>query len=181
MVSTSLCKVFKGLSAQRQSVIMIPLGKEFEQLQAYIDIQKIKYANRFEAILNLKPDLLDYEVPKLIIQPFVENALKHAWYGDRLTIWVTGRRTEDRIIITIMDNGVGMKAERLPKLTEDRQQGGGCGIRNVHDRIRLRYGADYGVNLISTYGVGTTVEISIPYEEASLINLDKDKERGNTA
>lgn len=141
---------------------LIPIGKEIEQVKSYLDIQAIKYANRFTVGYELEPDILRCETVKLIVQPFVENVFKHAWFGERIHIRIVGRRDGERIELKIIDDGIGMPAHVSERLLK-RGREGGCGIRNVHERIRLQYGPDYGVSLHSRLGIGTTVRIVLPY------------------
>jgi two-component system sensor histidine kinase YesM len=152
--------------------IMIPLVNELEQVKSYIDIQKIKYANRFDAFIEVDPVLLECEVIKLILQPFVENALKYAWYIERLTVKIVGRRMGDTICLSVIDNGIGIHRDRVSEINGDRLPGSGCGISNVNDRIRLKYGDDYGVTISSIYGAGTTALITLPYELPKIASKD---------
>ncbi|MEK3835996.1 sensor histidine kinase [Paenibacillus sp. FSL R7-0128] len=143
---------------------MIPLASELEQVRSYINIQKIKYSDRFDTQMEVEAGLLGCEVTKLILQPFVENALKHAWCHDRLSIRIVGRRELNRILLFVIDNGIGIHREQVRAINDGRAVTSGCGIRNVHDRISLKYGEGYGVRVFSIYGGGTTVQLTLPYE-----------------
>ncbi|UHA76199.1 sensor histidine kinase [Paenibacillus sp. 481] len=142
---------------------IIPVHKEFEQAGAYVAIQKIKYGDRLEVLFDVDSDVCSYDTVKLILQPFIENVLQHAWCGDRIHIRIVGKKVGDRLSFRIIDDGVGMKQERIRQIFDSRDHvNAGYGIRNVHQRIRLQYGAQYGVSIFSRPGIGTSVTITIP-------------------
>ncbi|MFD0958324.1 cache domain-containing sensor histidine kinase [Paenibacillus chungangensis] len=142
---------------------LIPVASEMEQAEAYVDIQKVKYGQRLEVTFDVDPGVWPYETLKLIIQPFVENVLKHAWCGDRIHVRIAVRLTEGDIVYHIIDDGLGMpkgRAEELLNPSDTNESG--YGIRNIHQRIQLHYGSGYGVSIYSQLGVGTCVEVRIP-------------------
>lgn len=142
--------------------VFIALEKELEQVQTYLDIQRVKYADAFTVHVDVEPDILDVQVIKLIFQPFVENIFKHAWFGDAITIRITGHRVGDRIELKVIDDGVGMSPGQVKTIMQGASHGGGYGVRNVDERIKLRYGKEYGVRIGSVRGAGTTVLIALP-------------------
>ncbi|WP_168120640.1 sensor histidine kinase [Paenibacillus sp. HB172176] len=144
--------------------IYIPLEKELEQVQTYLDIQKVKYADSFRVYVDIEPDIRQISVIKLILQPFVENIFKHAWFGDTIAIRITGRRLGDCIELKVIDNGIGMRKEALERMRTQSSQSDSYGLRNVEERISLRYGSDFGIRIGSYFGAGTTVEIILPIE-----------------
>ncbi|MFC0330215.1 sensor histidine kinase [Paenibacillus sepulcri] len=145
-----------------QGKVYIPLRDEIEQVSTYLDIQRVKYANAFNVYFDIEPAIGDVLVVKLILQPFVENIFKHAWFGDTIAIRITGRRMGEQIELKIIDNGIGIKPTELRRLLMGPSQAGGYGIKNVNERIKLRYGSGYGIQMASIYGAGTTVRILIP-------------------
>jgi sensor histidine kinase YesM len=143
----------------------IPLEKELEQVQTYLDIQAVKYADRFKVYYDVEPDILQVPVIKLILQPFVENVFKHAWFGEAISIRITGRKLGDAAIeLKVIDNGVGMTPEALEGMRTQSSASDRYGLKNVEERIKLRYGPDYGITIGSVYGGGTTVRIVLPIE-----------------
>ncbi|TVX95507.1 sensor histidine kinase [Cohnella terricola] len=143
--------------------MIISVRKELEQVQAYLDIQKVKYEERLSVKFDVSPDVIRYDTMKLILQPFVENVLKHAWCADRIHIRITGELSKDMIVFCVIDDGVGMTAQRIKEILDPEDTGGsGYGVRNVDQRIKLHYGKDYGVYIYSRPGIGTTVRITIP-------------------
>ncbi|CAM3635859.1 sensor histidine kinase [Cohnella lubricantis] len=149
-----------------QGQVHIPLGKELEQVEAYLDIQRVKYEGAFSVHIDVDPDILDIPVIKLILQPFVENVFKHAWFGDTIAIRITGRRAGDNLELKVIDNGVGMRPDVVKTLLAGEGQEGGYGLQNVNERIKLRYGSEYGIEIGSMNGGGTAVRIVLPAEHA---------------
>ncbi|MNJ56671.1 Sensor histidine kinase YehU [compost metagenome] len=109
---------------------------------------------------------------KLILQPFVENVFTHAWFGDTIAIRITGRKLGNRIELKVIDNGVGMRPETVQSMFSGTRQEGGYGLQNVNERIKLRYGQEYGIEIGSVFGAGTTVRILLPIEQPSDIEID---------
>jgi two-component system, sensor histidine kinase YesM len=145
--------------------MIISVRKELEQAQAYLDIQKVKYEERLSVQFDIQPDLIRYDTIKLILQPFIENVLKHAWCADRIHIRITGELSGETIVFRIIDDGIGMKAHRIKEILDPEDTGkSGYGVRNVDQRIKLHYGKDYGVHIYSRPGIGTTVRITIPVQ-----------------
>lgn len=142
---------------------IISVRNELEQAQAYVDIQKIKYDERMQVTYDFEPEVVRYETVKLILQPFIENVLEHAWTGDYIHVRITARVLEDVLEFKIIDNGVGFPPGRVLDNTGGQDlTNAGYGIRNVDQRIKLHYGSEYGVTLFSRAGIGTTVRIVIP-------------------
>lgn len=142
---------------------VIPVKNELEQAQAYIDIQKIKYEHRMQVQYDIDPAVVHYETVKLILQPFIENILEHAWMGDSIHIRIIGCVEGETLEFRIIDNGVGFPAGMLRELTDAQElTDAGYGIKNVDQRIKLHYGSQYGVTLYSRPGIGTTIRIKIP-------------------
>lgn len=155
---------------------LIPVAVEVEQANAYLDIQKVKYGQRMEVTFDIETNIWPYETIKLILQPFIENVLKHAWSGDRIHIRISVHKEGDDILYRIIDDGLGMKQERIQEIFDPRDNSHtGCGIRNIDQRVKLHYGSEYGVSIFSKVGIGTSVQIRIP---ARARNANPDKRGG---
>ncbi|MEK5254509.1 MULTISPECIES: sensor histidine kinase [unclassified Paenibacillus] len=142
---------------------MIPVPTEIEQANAYLEIQKIKYGDRLEVMFDFDTEIWPYETIKLILQPFIENVLKHAWCGDHIHIRIVGRKEGDHILFRIIDDGIGIRQERIDQIFDSKgHTNTGYGVRNVDQRIKLQYGPEYGVTIFSRVGIGTSVQIRIP-------------------
>lgn len=142
--------------------VVISMQDEISQVKAYLDIQSIKYADRFTVSYSIDPAIVSCQTLKLILQPFVENIFMHAWFDEHIHIRVVGSRDGECVVLKVIDNGIGMTEQKLRDLSNNIQPGN-YGIRNVKERIQLHYGYRYGVELFSKQGIGTTVKISIPY------------------
>ena len=145
----------------------VTVEQEVENLKNYVFINHVRYGGRIKAAFYVAPDCTHYHVPKLVIQPFIENALFHGFIKKETgTIHVLVSRAGESLICEIMDNGDGIEGlnigETLPNPKNNRQLFSGIGIRNVHDRIELLYGAPYGVTIMSTVGEGTRVTVTLP-------------------
>lgn len=144
---------------------LITLQKELNHAQSYLTIQKYRYEEQFTYSFEVDETLLDYLTVKIVIQPFLENALYHGieYMVDPGNIFVRVFEENNNIHIEIKDDGVGMDKDTLEliqKLKESKETG--IGIRNVHQRIQVYFGKEYGVNITSELDEGTTVTIIIP-------------------
>ncbi len=133
----------------------------------YLRIQKGRFGRDFNYEIELRPETDHCVVPKLIIQPLIENSIKHGF--DRkgeLLVTVLAEMRDGQLVITITDNGAGISPEKLEQirssLAQKQDYNNNIGLYNVNRRIRLTYGAPYGLSLESTEGCGTTVRITLP-------------------
>lgn len=151
--------------------VYISIEQELEQVRMYLEIQRVKYADAFKVYFDIDPEILHVPIIKLILQPFVENIFKHAWFGETIAIRITGKRLGDRIELKVIDNGIGMRPDTLRKMRSSLVHPGSYGLRNVEERIKLRYGKDFGIHIGSYFGGGTTVQIILPVENAEIRNV----------
>ena len=150
---------------------LIPISSEIEQANAYLDIQKVKYGGRLEVLFDVDAAVWPYETIKIILQPFIENVLKHAWSGDRIHIRIVASKEGDEIHYRIIDDGMGMPARKVEEIlnpVSESESETGYGIRNIDQRIKLQYGPEYGVSIFSRRGVGTTVLLRIPAKKRKI-------------
>ena len=144
---------------------LIPIAKEIEHAENYLEIQKYRYKNQFTYSFDVDPGCLDYYCNKITLQPIIENAIMHGLdlmvEEGRIDVRVC-REGED-ILFCVRDNGVGMSPEQARAiLDEDAQDRTGIGIKNVNDRLRIYFGKQYGLRITSELDVGTQVEIRMP-------------------
>ncbi|GIO84481.1 hypothetical protein J25TS5_14130 [Paenibacillus faecis] len=145
---------------------VIPIHSELEQVKAYMNIQTTKFGEAVHVFYDIDPKILNYVTVKLILQPFIENVLEHAWFGNSIHIRISGRLEGERIVFKVIDDGVGMSLERIAQIFDPVEGlNTGFGIRNVHSRIQLHFGSAYGVTIGSRPGIGTTVRIVIPAQK----------------
>lgn len=164
---TSLARLFRISLSRGKNII--PLSDELEHARHYMNIQQIRYKNKFTTRITAQPDTQGLYTLKLIVQPILENAIYHGMASaeDDGLICVEARREGEDLIIDVTDNGLGMRPEVAASLLdEDRPQvrtsGSGIGVRNVHQRIRLTFGQAYGLTILSEPDEGTTVRIRLP-------------------
>lgn len=146
---------------------VITLSEEESHVRSYLQIQKARYQDIMEYTLEIDPQLGDAMIPKLTLQPLVENALYHGIKLKRAkgTIRITGTRQGDDVILRVEDNGVGMSQERLEQLRQGMQSKKplGFGMSAVNQRLQLQFGTQYGLTIESREGTGTRVTARIPY------------------
>ena len=146
---------------------VITLAEEERHVRSYLQIQHARYQDIMEYILDIDPELHDAMLPKLTLQPLVENALYHGIKLKRAkgTIRITATLEDGCVLLRVEDNGVGMTTQRLAQLRDamERQERVGFGLSAVNQRLRLQFGPEYGLGLDSTEGQGTTVTARIPY------------------
>jgi two-component system LytT family sensor kinase len=138
----------------------VPLRDEIEFIDAYLDIETVRFGPRkLRVVKEIDPSLLAVPVPSMLLQPLVENAIRHgiATSLDGGTVVIRAERSDGHMLLTIADDGAGMAEEQVAEaLTR------GIGIRNVNERLQVAYGPDHGLELKSRAQGGTEVRIAIP-------------------
>ena len=154
----------------------ISLERELEHVKNYLIIQSMRYADKFTYEILVEPGVERCRTIKLILQPIVENCIYHGIKKKRGTGKITIRayRREQNLIIEVSDDGCGMPEEICRKILSDEIEsenisGSGIGVKNVNERIQLRFGKKYGLSYSSEEGVGTTVTYVLPYNEGGSI------------
>ena len=139
----------------------VPLSEEIDFLEDYLEIQSIRFQGDLDTEIDVPPELRDAQVPNLILQPVVENAIKHGASQVRGVgrIEVRGRREGERLVLTVEDNGPG-----LPASQED-----GLGLRNVRARLEGLYGEKQALRLASTPEEGTRAVLEVPYHTGTAL------------
>lgn len=171
----ALSRLFRiGLSKGQD---YIPLHSEIEHMTSYLQIQQTRYRDRLQYTLNIPEEMRDLFVLKLLLQPLIENAIYHGIKGRRGPghIRVEARLEHNRLLLTVQDNGAGMSNERLAEMQHLLEAplasleasspgitGKSYGMLNVQARLRLSFGDEYGIELDSQEGEGTSVTIIHP-------------------
>jgi two-component system, LytTR family, sensor kinase len=144
----------------RKHETFVPLREELEFIDDYLDIEVIRFGrDKLQIFKDIEEETLDAFVPSMLLQPMVENSIKHG-LAPRLEggqIHLRTHRRDGRLFIEIEDNGMGISPERLLEV-----YGGGIGISNVHERLRLLYGDQFKMDIQSKEGQGTQIHIEIP-------------------
>ncbi|MBT2291658.1 sensor histidine kinase [Paenibacillus albidus] len=164
----SLGKLLRISISQNQE--LIPLHMEFEHVRHYLDIQKFRFEDKFSYAIEIPEMLKSYMTQKLIVQPIVENALYHAIEQMEAPgiITIEAREMGQDIIIIVKDNGPGFDQATLFSLwdqehsNQKKYSDSGVGLKNVHERLNIRFGSPYGILVCSSPGYGSTIRIRIP-------------------
>lgn len=153
----------------RSNVSFYTVGEELEMLKTYVYLMRIRYSNSFEVSYNVQPDCLDYMLPRLTLQPVVENSITHGF--DEMTeelgkIEVSVYQEEKFLCLSVWDNGRGMSQREIDLVLKGRPRGKddntSIGLENVQARIRLNFGAAAGMTLDSEPGQYTRVTLRLP-------------------
>lgn len=146
------------------------IDEEIRNINNYLTIQKFRYGDRFNVVVDIRDDIRMVKIPKLVLQPIVENAIVHGienMVGNG-EIKIKGAAEEKKVVLEVTDNGAGINEELIPsilsgnyksKQSEDHTR---IGLINVDRRIKIYYGQEYGLSISSTPGAGTCVKINIP-------------------
>lgn len=174
-IATQLGKLLRTSISSEEELMTVE--ESLKNIQSYLEIQKIRYSDKFEVVLDINPDMNPYRIPKLILQPIVENAIQHGLdhKSDKGCLLIKGWMEEGKLFFEVTDNGVGIGEEKLKNIHSGldlRTSKESIGIHNVNRRIQLYYGEQYGLIVKSQLGIGTTVTLWMPatLEKEVLLN-----------
>ncbi len=152
----------------------VTFSDELDNVEDYFTIQRCRFGDKLSMELEMENEaLLEARMPKLILQPLVENAVLHG-LEEKMghgTVRIIVKSSEQTLFLQVRDDGIGMTEEQVARLNEqfsgdDRtapaRQRGGIALRNVNSRIRLMFGEDYGLRMFSAVGVGTECCVTLP-------------------
>ena len=149
----------------------VALETDVEYINDYLLLQKIRYNNALQFQLNIPDELLECQVPKLLLQPVIENSIRHGFVqGRTLEILVEAEQAGGDLRFTVQDNGAGIPRERLEAIREsfslelDSGIVRRIGLYNVQKVVSLLYGPEYGLSIESAPGAGTRVTLTMPWE-----------------
>ena len=181
--------------ALRKNSNFVTVQEEMTFIEDYIRLQKIRFKNRFTSVCQVTEDARDKIIPQLLVQGFVENAVKYAIVPDRITeILIDIHLQDDRLLISVIDSGNGIEASRLSLLQEGKPvqdaTGTHVGLWNVRKRLDYYYGSDYELKIVSDQGTGTMVHVSLPFQPKDMEQIisemgteaetEKEKKESNT-
>ncbi len=169
-MTSALSKLFRiSISKGRE---LIPIRSELEHVRSYLIIQEMRYKDKFRYEMDVDPRILDLYTLKITLQPLVENAIYHGIKEAEhpCCLGISGWLEEDVVHLEVKDDGVGMDEKALSVIRERLKEGGGrpgrgghgVGIHNVHERIRLYFGKDYGLSCHSSLSRGTVMLVRFP-------------------
>ncbi len=160
---------FLRLTIDNSDQQLVTLKEETEFLRCYLDIEQVRFGDRLTVTFELEPQTLSAQVPHLILQPMVENAIQHAIAprSARGHINIEAKRLNSLLRVAITDNGPGISSNaNLPWKQ-------GVGLTNVRTRLRQIYGPDFRFELMNTKGGGVTAFMEIPFEREPNPNIDQ--------
>ena len=171
-VATISSRLAKILRTSINSEQFVTLNKELELVESYMEIQKIRFDDKFEFIIDISNEYMKVCIPKLILQPAVENSIVHGFEErDNGKILITAENEGSTFIIKISDDGCGIGEDELKRLNrfeepnqpeKEEKSGNSIGLYNVNAIIKLHYGDEYGIHIASEYNRGTTVTYRLP-------------------
>ncbi len=162
----TLSKFYKLTLSKKN--IMTPIREELKHVELYVKLQNMRFEDKISFIIDVPDEIMDYEIPKLILQPIVENSIQHGIFEKESkegTIVIMAWPENEDIVFVISDNGIGIPAAKLPTIldgTDNSGTGSNIGIYNTHLRLQLLYGEEYGLHYESTYGEGAEVQVRLP-------------------
>jgi two-component system LytT family sensor kinase len=162
-----LSKVLRRLLRKHEN--FSPLRDELNFIEDYLSIEVIRFGDKLRFETDVAADTLDMLVPTMVLQPLVENSIKHGLSSkvEGGTIRIRTHRTETRLHLLVEDDGVGIPEEKLGNLLEH----GGIGVSNVNERLKVLFGAEYRMWIESQPGKGTQVQIEVPELETDLATV----------
>ena len=178
-MTESLSRLFRSMIAKEGK--MLTLREELANVNYYVTIQSFRFNNRFEYVCKVPEALLDqYQIPNMTLQPLVENAIMHGLEKKvgRGKITIQAYATENRLVFTITDDGIGIEEEKLrylndcllnyqkPVHRENTRYHVGIALLNINKQIKLKFGERYGLYISSTPKVYTAVELVLPALDA---------------
>jgi len=165
LMTSALAKLFRLSISKGEEII--PIFNEIEHVRSYLTIQKMRYRDKLDFEIDVDPEIYNYKTLKIILQPLVENSIYHGIKnrGGAGKIRIKGKICDEKILLQVIDDGIGMDEEKIKRIFEDSgssSRGSGVGVKNVNERIHLYFGKDYGLDFISEHNHGTTVNIWLP-------------------
>jgi two-component system LytT family sensor kinase len=159
-----LGNILRALLREREA--FVPLGEELAFTDDYVDIEVVRFGEKLRVVKEIAEDTLEFVVPSMLLQPLIENSIKHG-LEPRIsggTVTVRSRLEGERLVVEVEDDGVGVEPGR--SVTEPVsglvREGSGIGLRNVRERMQVLYGDDAVVEMVSRPGRGTRVRLSMP-------------------
>ncbi len=166
----SLSDFFRASLNQGKDIVS--LKEELNHVRSYLEIQQVRYQDILQYEINIPRELEQCLIPKITIQPLVENALYHGIKNKRGQgkIIISGSKDSEGAVIQVFDNGIGIKEERLNEIikgitNKTPTENGIYGLYNINERIRLNFGEKYGISIESRYSEGTKAKILLPCKE----------------
>lgn len=167
----ALSQLFRLVLSQGKKEVTV--RQEVELITRYLQIQKMRFTKRLDYEIEMDPDIGKAKIPKLILQPFVENAIVYGFENTTAPchLYVTCKKEGDYIRFEIRDTGIGMRQDQIDEIWEEeperyrKQRIGRYAIKNIRERLQLKYRDNFKLEIMSDVGKGTTVILMVPFEE----------------
>jgi two-component system LytT family sensor kinase len=142
-----------------------PLRDELAFVEDYLSIETVRFGDKLRVVKQIDPATLDMPIPSMLLQPLIENSIKHGLAGKvgGGTVTLRARRSEGRLSLEVEDDGVGIPEAELSTILNK-----GIGVANVKERLKVLYGQDYRMLIDSQPGRGTRIEIEVPGTQVRL-------------
>ncbi|MBC7961075.1 MAG: sensor histidine kinase, partial [Vallitaleaceae bacterium] len=158
---------YRGVLSKGQTIVTI--ADDLHIVKCYLDIINVRYNNKLSFDVDIEERILAQAIVKLTLQPLVENAIVHGLIGKKSdwVIHLSGIVEEKTIVLSVKDNGMGMSKELFCDIinSETQSKGGSFALKGTDERIKLQFGAEYGLELDDTYKGGTQIRIRLPIIE----------------
>lgn len=153
-----------SISNQQEEVSVV---EDIAYTENYMSLLKFRFNQRFQYSVDISPEIEQCIIPKLLIQPMIENSIKYGFRDrERLAVEILGYREGDHLVMICSDDGAGMKPEVLEEIRNILASGinksSHMGLYNINRRLQLKYGEGYGIRIESEYGKGTTLKVTLP-------------------
>ena len=167
----ALSQLFRMVLGQGKGIVTVQ--EEENLIEQYLHIQKMRFERKLDYEIDMEEEILQEVIPKLILQPFVENAIVHGFEkaGENCFLSVTGRKTGDYMEFRISDTGIGMTKEQIEGMFNvadakrySGQRVGRYAVKNIKERLELKYHGNFKLKIESEPGKGTTVILKVPLE-----------------
>ncbi|GKX30791.1 hypothetical protein SH1V18_32710 [Vallitalea longa] len=177
MIASLSALLRAGIYGDKRSIITIE--EELKYVEYYLSLQKMRYEDRLTYTINIdEEDIKTCKIPRLVIEPIVENAIVHGVEktDNQAVVTVDIKSENQKVYIKVMDNGIGFNVEEIMQaknndITDRKVEREKMGLKNTDHRLKLIYGPDYGLNIYSEKNVGTTIEIIIPKNKGRAENV----------
>lgn len=145
----------------------VTVKEDIAYTENYMSLLKYRFNQRFQYTIDISPEIENCIIPRLLIQPMIENSIKYGFEGrERLVVEITGFRDEDRLIMICSDDGAGMQPAILYEIQQilgsSANKSSHTGLYNINRRLQLKYGDSYGIYIESKHGNGTTLKVILP-------------------
>jgi two-component system LytT family sensor kinase len=139
-------------------------------VDTYLELERARFGDRLEVSLRVAPEVLPVKVPSLVLQPLVENAIRHGLehFAGTAQLRITAQDIGHEAIVTVEDAGVGVDPRQLADVLAGRRGSDSVGLRNVDERLRATFGAGHGLTIETEVGAGTKVTMRLPKSSAAL-------------